>query len=153
MNALMKASTEFVQNNVFVKSIDKTDPENHPKTKQGERSNPGNPSAPCIWKIGTPVSEQLIKNKWWKNECPNNWPLDEHRRGQHCEKQDSIACRPRRSRPDFFKHQESDHKSNKRERHIRSHQRCQSHTQQIQTNRRQRGQRGPITKGSRTTKN
>src|SRR6059058_3962869 len=78
MNALMKASAEFVQNNVFVKSIDKTDPENHPKTKQGERSNPGKASAPCIWKIGTPVSEQLIKNKWWENEYPNNWPLDEH---------------------------------------------------------------------------
>src|SRR6266566_3826995 len=53
MNALMKASAEFVQNNVFVKSIDKTDPENHPKTKQGERSNPGNASAPCIWKSTT----------------------------------------------------------------------------------------------------
>src|SRR5207237_8937631 len=133
MNTLMKASAEFVQNNVFVKSIDKTDPENHPKTKQGERSNTGNPSAPCIWKIGTPVSKQLIKNKWWENECPNNWPLDEHRRGQHYEKHDSIVCRPRRSRPDFFKHQSSDRKSNKREGHIRSHQRCQSHTQQIQT--------------------
>src|SRR5437660_8050011 len=105
MNALMKASAEFVQNNVFAKSIDKTDPENHPKTEQRERSNPGNPSAPCIWKIGTPVPQQLIKNKWWKNEGPNNWPLNEHRRGQHCEKHGSIACRPRRSRPDFFKHQ------------------------------------------------
>src|ERR1700747_289412 len=119
MNALMKASAEFVQNNVFVKSIDKTDPENHPKTKQGERSNPGNPSAPCIWKIGAPVSEQLIKNKWGGNECTSNWPLDEHRRGQHCQKAHPIACRPRRSRPDFLKHQYSNRKSNKREGHIR----------------------------------
>src|SRR5437763_15058693 len=105
MNALMKASAEFVQNNVFVKSIDKTDPENHPKTKQGERRHPGNASATCIRKIGTPVSEQLIKNKWWENECPNYWPLDEHCRGQHCEKRHSIACCPRRSCPDFFQHQ------------------------------------------------
>src|SRR5207248_10908605 len=114
MNALMKASAEFVQNNVFVKSIDKTHPENHPKTKQGARSNPRNPSAPCIGKIGTPVSEQLIKNKWWENECPNNRPLDEHGPGQHYEKHGSKVCRPARPTADFCNIHSSARKSNNR---------------------------------------
>src|SRR5882724_4181647 len=104
MNALMKASAEFVQNYVLVKSVDKTHPEDQPETEQRERDNPGNPSAPRARKIGTPFSTQLIKNEWRENERPNDWTLNEHRRGQHCEKPDSIARRPRRSSPDFFKH-------------------------------------------------
>src|SRR6266536_4439276 len=123
MNALMKASAEFVQNNVLVKSVDKTDPEDQPETEQRERDNPGDPSAPRTRKIGTPVPSQLIKNEWWEDKGPNDWTLNAHRRGQHCEKRNSIAPRPRHSGPDFFKHQSSDRESNEREWHIRSHQR------------------------------
>src|SRR4030095_7149498 len=102
MNALMKASAEFVQNNVLVKSVDKTPPEDQPETEQRERDNPGNPSAPRARKIGTPFSTQLIKNEWRENERPNDWTLNEHSPGQHCEKTDSFGRRARSSTAGIF---------------------------------------------------
>src|SRR5207302_3319855 len=138
-----EARQKFADDHQFVKTRDPKPSGDDPNQKDRQRREPWPPTAPC----GCPFhfsETQLISEDPGKQKLIDDRAFDQHSRGQQTKHHESISAIPRLLLPDFFPDQKSAQKNDERERHVGAHQRRESRTQGIESERRERDEPGDV---------